>query len=199
MRSNEPTKKQPTKQQIKSIKSILEKSIDQLIANDSDIFDMKIVPPSNMSPEENALNRKLHEITINHRLAFYLEINIRKTKLKAYKVDIEYNRFYDHLKNLQTEGELLTVRPDIIIHTRLDDEIEQQHYLVVEAKKGQITQGDIGKIKGFISDSNYFYLFGLTISYCLSSTLVLANLYYSNGIEIINEEINRPKRSSCSS
>lgn len=106
MRSNEPTKKQPTKQQIKSIKSILEKSIDQLIANDSDIFDME---PSNMAPEEDALNRKLHEITINHRLAFYLEINIRKTKLKAYKVDIEYNRFYDHLKNLQTEGELLTV------------------------------------------------------------------------------------------
>lgn len=185
--------KQTTEEQIVLIKTILATSIDQLRANDSDIFNIDIVMPQQISPDARLLNRELHETTINHRLAFYLESNIKDTELNAYNVDIEYNRFYGNQKLLNTVEGQQSVRPDILIHTRLNDQVEQQHYLVVEAKKGQITQHDINKIVGFISDPNYFYLFGLTISYCNNDTSILADLYYFNGTDIISEEINRPK------
>lgn len=185
--------RQPTEQQITFIRALLSTSIDLLIANDSDIFNLDIVMPQQISPEARLLNRELHETTINHRLAFYLEQNIQGTDLGIYNVDIEYNRFYGNQKILNTVEGQQSVRPDILIHTRINDQVEQQHYLVVEAKKAQITEHDINKILGFISDRNYFYLFGLTISYCINERNVLANLYYFNGENIVSEEINRPK------
>lgn len=184
---------QPTEEQIAFIKTLLTKSIDQLIEKDSNIFNIDIEMPQQISQDARLLNRELHETTINHRLAFYLEQNLQKTDLKVYNVDIEYNRYYGNQKILNTVEGQQSVRPDILIHSRINDQVEQQHYLVVEAKKAQITQHDINKILGFISDPNYFYLFGLTISYCLNETNVLANLYYFNGTTILNEEINRPK------
>lgn len=183
----------PTEEQIAFIKTLLTTSIDQLITRDSDIFNIDIIMPQQISPDARHLNRELHETTINHRLAFYLEQNIQGTDLAIYNVDIEYNRYYGNQKILNTVEGQQSVRPDILIHTRINDQVEQQHYLVVEAKKGQITPHDINKIEGFISDPNYFYLFGLTISYCINETNVLANLYYYNGTTIVNEEINRPK------
>jgi hypothetical protein len=149
--------------------------------------------PQQISPDARLLNRELHETTINHRLAFYLEQNIQETELNIYNVDIEYNRYYGNQKILNTIEGQQTVRPDILIHTRINDEVEHQHYLVVEAKKAQITEHDIRKIEGFISDPNYFYLFGLTISYCINEEQVLADLYYSNGATITSEQISRPK------
>jgi len=185
--------RQPTEEQIVFIKTLLTTCIDQLIANDSDIFNLDIVMPRQISPDARLLNRELHETTINHRLAFYLEQNIQETDLDIYNVDIEYNRFYGNQKILNIVEGQQSVRPDILIHTRINDQVEQQHYLVVEAKKAQITRHDINKIQGFISDQNYFYLFGLTISYCINEANVLANLYYFNGTTIVRENINRPK------
>lgn len=149
--------------------------------------------PLEISPDARLLSRELHETTINHRLAFYLEQNIQETDLDIYNVDIEYNRFYGNKKLLDTVEGQQSVRPDIVIHTRINYEVEQQHYLVIEAKKLEITQHDINKICGFISDPNYFYLFGLTISYCIDAAKVLANLYYYDGTSIVSENINRSK------
>ena len=185
--------KQPTEEQIALLRTILEKSIDQLIAKDSVIFNFDIVTPQRISSDARLLNRKLHETTINHRLAFYIEQNIQGTELSIYNVDIEYNRYYRDQKLLKTVKGLLSVRPDILIHTRIDNRVPQQHYLVIEAKKGEISQHDIDKITSFISDTNYLYLFGLTISYCKSDTHVLANLYYFDGMRIVSKKIRRPK------
>ena len=184
---------QPPDEQIERISEILEISIDELIANDSDIFNIDIVMPQQISPDARLLNRELHETTINHRLAFYIEKNIQETEFNFYNVDIEYNRYYGNLKILETIEGQLSVRPDILVHTRINDQVAQQHLLVLEAKKGSITGHDINKIKGFISDPNYNYLFGLTISYCRSETHVLADLYYYNGAEIVSKQISRPK------
>jgi hypothetical protein len=178
---------QPTEEQIIFIKKLLTKSIDLLIAKDSDIFNIDIVMPQQISEAAKLLNRELHETTINHRLAYYFELNLQETDLKNYKVDIEYNRFYGNQKILSTVEGQLSVRPDILIHSRINDQVEQQHYLVVEAKKAVISQHDINKICGFISDENYFYLFGMTISYCNDDQNILANLYYFNGISIVSE------------
>jgi hypothetical protein len=85
---------QPTEGKITLIRTLLTTSIDQLIANDSVIFNLDIVMPQQISPDARLLNRELHETTINHRLAFYLEQNIKETDLGIYNVDIEYNRYY---------------------------------------------------------------------------------------------------------
>jgi hypothetical protein len=184
---------QPTTAQIETIKLILATSIDELIHNDTDIFNIDIPILRRLPHFERLLDRELHEICINHRLAYYLENNLQDHELGFYNVDLEYNRFYGNQKILNTGARQLPVRPDIIVHTRMNDRVEQQHYLIVEAKKAGIPPYDIVKVRAFISDDNYNYLFGLTISYCSSDTHVLANLYYYNGTEIIFEEINRTK------
>lgn len=183
----------PVDAQIVQIKSLLESSIDELILNDSNIFNADVILPQNISPDAILLNRKLHETTINHRLAYYIENALHNTDLESYNVDIEYNRYYNNLKLLETVEGQINVRPDILVHSRINDQVNQQHYLVIEAKKNRITTHDINKIKGFISDDHYNYLFGLTVSYCRSTEFVLANLYYFNGHIIDNEAINRPK------
>ena len=184
---------QPTDHQIEFIKDILTRSIDDLISNDSDIFDIDLVMPRQISPDARELNRQLHETTINHRLAFYVEMHLSETELGFYNIDIEYNRYYGNLKILNTVEGYLSVRPDILVHSRINDQVEQQHYVIIEAKKGAISRHDTNKIHGFISDPHYNYLFGMAISYCHSAEVVLADLYYYNGIEIVSENIDRPK------
>lgn len=173
------------------IKEIISNSLRLLIDKDSDIFnmDLNIEMAQEISANAKKLNRKLHETCINHRFAHYLEIELEETDYEDYNVDIEYNRFYGNLKILNTIEGQLSVRPDIIIHTRVNNNFQPQHLLVVEAKKEAISDHDINKIKGFISDNNYNYVFGLTVTYCSDERNVLATLYYFNGTEIINENI----------
>ena len=189
--------KQPTNSQIDEIKELLSICIEELVVQDSDIFNIELDESPQISPLTRILNRELHETTINHRLAYYIERNIKDDdlsfheNLSHYKVDIEYNRFYNNPKILR--GISGSVRPDILVHTRLDNTVDQQHYLVVEAKKAQIIPQDINKIRRFIRDDNYNYLFGLTISYCRDPNFILGNLFYFNGIRIINEPVTIPK------
>jgi hypothetical protein len=186
---------QPTDIEIEFIKKIISDSLKQLIEFDSDIFNMDLEIEMAQEVSENAkrLNRKLHETYISHRLAHYLENVLEDTDYEDYCVDIEYNRFYGNLKILNTVEGQLSVRPDIIIHSRVDDTFDPQHLLVIEAKKEAISNHDISKIKGFISDDNYNYVFGLTVSYCSDETQIIAKLYYFNGTEIVNENINEDK------
>lgn len=181
--------KKPTESQIEQIKRLISECIEELVQNDSEIFNIELIEPQQLSENERILNRKLHETTINHRFAYYLEKQIQNTDLSFYKVDIEYNRFYCNPKMLVTVEGIIEVRPDILIHTRINADVEQSHYLAVEAKKERITQHDINKIEGFIKDENYNYLFGLTISYCSNGDSVLSNLYYFNGEDVISESI----------
>jgi len=179
--------------QIKEITKIIEVSIDNLITYDSDIFNIDINIPGDISGESVKLNRKLHEVTLNHRLAVYLEKNILGTNYSEHKVDIEYNRYYDEAKMLEINKEKCIVRPDILIHTRMDTDIHPSNALVVEAKKGKVSEFDIAKVCNFIENENYNYLFGMTISYCESEEFVSANLYYYNGTEITMNPIKREK------
>lgn len=183
--------KQPNLEQKIEAKKLLQFCINKLIINDSDIFNIELIEPPQISEDAKILNRELHETTINHRLAYYIENYIQSTNLNFYKVDIEYNRRYEYPKNL--DGIDGSVRPDILVHTRMVDNVEHQHYLVIEAKKGQITTHNKKKVKNFITDSRYNYLFGLTISYCSDDNHILADLYYFDGENIIFESINFSK------
>ena len=186
---------QPTDIQIEFIKKIISASLKQLIEYDSDIFNMDLEIEMAQEVSENAkkLNRKLHETCISHRLAHYLENELLDTDYEDYCVDIEYNRFYGNLKILNTVDGQLSVRPDIIIHSRIDHTFDPQHLLVVEAKKEAISNHDRDKIIGFLTDNKYNYVFGLTVSYCSDVAQIIAILYYFNGIEIVNENISENK------
>ena len=185
----------PNTEQINFIKEKISISLRLLIDQDRDIFnmDLNIEMVQKISDDAKELNRKLHETCINHRFAHYLENNLVTIDYKNYCVDIEYNRFFANQKILNTINGQLSVRPDIIIHTRINKNFNPQHLLVVEAKKEAISNHDIDKIIGFISDSNYNYVFGMTVSYCSDATNVLATLYYFNGTDIIFEKINQVK------
>lgn len=108
-------------------------------------------------------------------------------------VDIEYNRYYENPKMLDTIEGRITARPDIIVHSRMNKDFPTQHFLVVEAKKDNISNHDINKIKGFINDDDYTYLFGLTISYCQNQNNVISILFYFGGNVIAEENISRQK------
>ncbi len=180
----------PTPEQISQVKAILQSAFRQLVLNDKEIFSTDLKQEPIVSNIEQDLNRKLHEITINHRLAYYIENIIKEiAELKEYNVDIEYNRFYNGRKELNIGAQVIIARPDIIIHSRTNQAIHPQHYLVIEAKKAAITQDDIDKIKGFISDNNYNYLFGLTISYNGTEKTIICTLYYFNRNGIIWENL----------
>jgi len=187
----------PTNPELEAIRSILKNSLDKLIESDSDIFNAEIPdPPFEISEDAKILARELHETTINHRLAVYLENQLVSSIFSYHKVDIEYNRDGVYAKEVKTTKGILVARPDIVIHTRRDQEKEIQHLLIIEAKKHRITCHDVDKVEGFITDDNYGYLFGFTVSYCVSSNEILGTLYYSDGNHIQNEAINLPKRNT---
>ena len=82
------------------------------------------------------------------------------------------------------------VRPDILIHKRINTEISTSNLLVIEAKKHKNTQHDINKVKGFMEDLQYTYEYGLTISYAYDPKKVKAVLYFKDDKnKIITENI----------
>jgi Holliday junction resolvase-like predicted endonuclease len=157
----------PTPLQKQQAVNLIRSSIQALIAEDRNIFSQRLIEPLRIPLRNHRLNRRLHETTINHRLAFHLETRIRQIPYLAnHSVDLEYNRYYLDPKIVVVNGEETAIRPDILIHTRTNRNINFYHYLAVEAKKGRITNHDIDKIVALLQDQLYQYLFGLTVSYC---------------------------------
>jgi len=177
----------PTNKQIIFIKHILLKSVKNLVKYDLELFRILQNTPYK---KVKTLDRKLYEVSINHRLAYYIEREIKKNILKKYHVDLEYNRYYYTVKKVLINKKQKAIRPDILVHSRRDNKIKPQHYLAIEAKKGKISIYDEKKLKGLISYHLFHYMFGLGISYCYNPNCVTGRLYYFNGKEIINEEIN---------
>ena len=85
------------------------------------------------------------------------------------------------------------VRPDIIVHSREDETIYPQNYLVIEAKKKANTDHDEYKVFSFIIDKRFLYKFGLTISYGSDKENIIGKLWYFNGDNVVPEPIKIPK------
>jgi hypothetical protein len=169
-----------------TIKEIISNSIRDLISIDKPIFSLTMDDNSN-------LERKLHEVCINHRFAFYLQKKINefcsKNNIEILYVDIEFNKKGSNTKKVVDDnGQKIVVRPDIIIHNRKDGR-EKINILVVEAKKDNISTHDIRKIKALMNDLDYEYRYGLTISYCKRNDRVNACLYRHKGNQIIEESL----------
>ncbi|MCK9554967.1 hypothetical protein M0R36_04015 [bacterium] len=165
--------------QIKEAKQIILNSFDLLMLNDSDLIKLpKEAEIEEYDKHRKKLERKLHEVCINHRLALYLEKEITKVYKNVYKVDIEYNRYYRNQKYLRkANGEEEIVRPDILIHSRATEVQGAQHYLVIEAKKDEDSEEDKDIVIRFLEDDRYKYQFGATIIYKELKNRVI-RLYY---------------------
>lgn len=178
---------------------LITNAIGELVKKDNDIFKQQLPKLGKSSKKERLLNRELHETTLNHRFAFYLENGLIKEKITNYHVDIEYNRnFYDQ-KRCRIGKFRIPIRPDILIHKRMNTSADIPHLLVVEAKKDKTKEYDIVKVKCFIEDEQYHYKFGLTISYAYDSTKVKAVLYYkdeNNKLKTENIEVARINKTS---
>ena len=83
-------------------------------------------------------------------------------------MDIEFNREGGNFKNIEIQGRVEKVRPDIIIHNRRSDD-KKFNFLIVECKKANAPREDIQydqkKIRAFLTDSRYSYSYGLQAIY----------------------------------
>ena len=100
----------------------------------------------------------VHERTITHRLAMYLQ-----NEFVDWNVDCEYNRLGQRQPKAIPSQD--TSYPDIIIHHRN----QQDNLLVIEAKSihsdDHSDTHDKNKIKAYIKDDDYRYQFGLWICF----------------------------------
>jgi hypothetical protein len=179
----------PNQHDIQKIRNLLLEAFHLLCINDTDLIDLGDSEVLEYSVDSGKLERKLHEICINHRLAHYIEELLPKYYPNVYKVDIEYNRYYKNKKYVDVEGEKKTVRPDIIVHTRAKQTEYPQHLLVIEAKKDIDCPEDIKVIKSFIKDRRYRYIFGLAVRYNDFNPVETTLFYEDTNENIQNEKI----------
>lgn len=165
---------------IKWIKS----SIQRLIERDPDLLLPDRIQTEFKIEGYKELNREVHETTINHRLARYIEDTINDYGYADYHVNIEYNRYFNNLKMVRSikTGEYIEVRPDIIVHKRTRLKELLPHLLVVEAKKYSNNDKDENNVRNIMNDERYSYKFGLLVSYYENETTINCELLtFENG------------------
>ena len=155
-----------TSAEFENVKNWIVASLQIMVQKDGDLLKPESILTLHKLEGQKNLNRELHEIAINHRLAFHLEYLIEKYGICGYHVDIEYNRYFNNRKGVQSlkTGDLIEVRPDIIVHKRTRDEPDS-HFLVVEAKKRKLSDKDHSHVKAIMHDKSYRYKYGMLISY----------------------------------
>jgi hypothetical protein len=156
-----------TSLEIANVKNWIVSSLQILVQKDGDLLRPEAIPTLYRLKGQKDLNRQLHETAINHRLAFHLEYLIEKHCICGYHVDIEYNRYINNKKLVQSmeTRNLIEVRPDIIVHKRTRLRERDPHFLVVEAKKRKVNDKDRNHVEDIMCDNNYRYKFGMLISY----------------------------------
>jgi hypothetical protein len=153
------------------LQNLLERAIAQFRIKDSVLL------------RRNQVHGGVHERTVAHRLAFYLELELRADKVPgSVSVDCEYNRFGQDPKilsemesfrkiieaadrNLTSRGEL-SILPDIIVHERGE---KGTNYLVVELKKKSNSNPDSLRLDQLklsrltADDCEYHYILGAEV------------------------------------
>ena len=166
------------------LKKAISEAFSRLKDEDGELFACPIV-------KHECNSRKLHEVSINHKLANHLEIQILQIlNGKEYSVDIEFNRESVDDKMLKVDAKEELVRPDIIIHNRKTGE-EKKNFLVVECKKAGGAKSKIKhdekKLYAFLRDERYQYEFALQVIY--EKGQIRGTLFFKNGQGISEENI----------
>ena len=105
-----------------------------------------------LEKEKSIIKNDTNERTLTQRLAFYLELQLRKNiKYENYSVDCEYNRKEEDIKRLKfgKNTDKKEIYPDIIVHQRKI----KNNLIAIEMKKTTSRNTDkIKDIEKFISD-----------------------------------------------
>ena len=146
------------------------KIIFKIVQNDFDLIDIDI-----------------HEQTVAHRLAVYLEWELSRNKYlqkNNLSIDCEYNRYTPDNSKSKSSKKLKTqlIRPDIIIHQR---GTQKNNLCVFELKKNSRSKrtknNDIFKLKALTSPiQNFCYQYGIALEYDQESiqiTLIMNGLF----------------------
>jgi len=139
--------------------------------------------------DEKLLKIDVHERSITHKLAEYLQI-----QFPDWNVDCEYNRKGDATKIIQGHLEECTehekqyrVFPDIIVHQRGTN----SNLLVIEVKKNTSSKKrecDERKLKYFTkSDEEYHYSYGLFIEFF--NSLKYKGDWYEDGHKCVDRKL----------
>lgn len=175
-------------------KEWIKQSIGELVERDHELLNPEKIQTDYIIEKAEEKNRQIHETAINHRLAVYLEKNIKMVNIEGYHVDIEYNRFMNFeklVKSLETNNPI-EVRPDILVHTRTNMQFDVPHFLVVEAKKRKHNDKDRNHIKDIMADYIYKYKYGLLVSYYRDPDNVECELLELNDHQFISHEFKVP-------
>lgn len=117
------------------------------------------------------IKNKTREECINHKLAQYLEEELRNTNIPFGNVDIEYNKYKENEKG--TNGRL--IRPDIIAHERKSG--NKNNLIVIEAKKDYSLKNDRKKVMDLVDSAEYEYSLGVLISYFPTKDYIKVKFY----------------------
>lgn len=141
--------------------------------------------------DRDLIRRSVHEASIAHRLAVYLEIllyqqlDLSPFDQSGYDVDVEYNRNGRETKRL-VRGKR-GKRPDIIIHERGSNE---NNLLIIEIKKNEPMKNgnsDDSKLCGATDENHDFrYKLGLYLSLTHNTAELI---WYRNGQKVDHEKI----------
>ena len=118
-----------------------------------------------LEKEKAIIKNDTNERTLTQRLAFYLELQLRKNiKYENYSVDCEYNRKEEDIKRLKfgKNTDKKEIYPDIIVHQRKI----KNNLIAIEMKKTTSRNTDkikdIEKLKALTDEKNcYSYILGI--------------------------------------
>lgn len=118
-----------------------------------------------LEKEKTIIKNDTNERTLTQRLAFYLELQLRKNiKYENYSVDCEYNRKEEDIKRLKfgKNTDKKEIYPDIIVHQRKI----KNNLIAIEMKKTTSRNTDkikdIEKLEALTDRKNdYHYTLGI--------------------------------------
>lgn len=118
-----------------------------------------------LEKEKTIIKNDTNERTLTQRLAFYLELQLRKNiKYENYSVDCEYNRKEEDIKRLKfgKNTDKKEIYPDIIVHQRKI----KNNLIAIEMKKTTSKNTDkikdIEKLEALTDRKNdYHYTLGI--------------------------------------
>ena len=140
-----------------------------------------------LEKEKTIIKNDTNERTLTQRLAFYLELQLRKNiKYENYSVDCEYNRKKEDIKRLKfgENTDKKEIYPDIIVHQRKI----KNNLIAIEMKKTTSRNTDkikdIEKLEALTDRKNdYHYTLGIYFELDITDNNNIIN-FFVHGEEI---------------
>jgi len=171
----------------KKIDFILWQSKNNLSFDDLEIVIIKSVKEV-YAKDKYLINDRVHECSISHKFAIYLENNLKK-KIIGFCTDIEYNKNISNKKEILIDDKVKEIRPDIIVHKRGNND---NNLLFIEIKKSNSNDMySLCKVKQATCGNQLNYKYGVYLDFEKDKFIIK---YYKKGTEIKTKIVNIKNR-----